>query len=383
MKFTIKTIGCKVNTYESTKIKEELLRYGFEYIEVDDKDSYKDLDYYIINTCSVTSLADKKSRQMIHSARKYNDKMKIIATGCSVTHSNIDGVDKSYDNEHKFALISDLIKDKEKIDTTIISPVRSFIKIEDGCDQYCTYCIIPYLRGHAHGRDKKEIIDEIKDKTSRGTKEVVLTGIHMSSLGENTLLDIIKSVAELNIVRIRLGSLEPRIITESFVKNLINIEKFCWNFCLSLQSGSNKILKAMNRHYTKEDFENAVNIIKKYNKEAFITTDIIVGFPGETEEDYNETVEFCKKIRFYNPNIFPYSRREGTVADKMENQIPNNIKHDRSVKLIKICEDITKEIEKEYDESKREILIEEYIEKDGKRYGTGYTKEYVRGYRAC
>lgn len=460
MKFTIKTIGCKVNTYESNKIKDELLSLGLSFIDVNEKSSYKDLDYYIINTCSVTVLADKKSRQMIHSARTKNSKMKIIATGCSISktlkyNEKIEGVDIEITNENKDKLVDVIIDDINKakgisvvkdienvtninnrnvylekknkeinednyekftdskkklgknkvIDNFIIEEkVRAFIKIEDGCDEYCTYCIIPYLRGHVKSRNDDEIIEDIKKYLKRGVKEIVLTGIHLSSFGldreglryenenaiskaRNNLITLINKIAELNndkeynLKRLRLGSLEPRIIDEVFIKNLSSkpiSDIFCPSFCLSLQSGSNKILKLMNRHYTIEDFENAVNIIKKYFPFAFITTDIIVGFPSETESDYKETVDFVKKIRFYNPNIFPYSRREGTTAYKMENQITNKVKHDRSVNLINICNKINKEIEKEYNKTFHEVLIEERISDSGKVYDIGYTKEYVK-----
>lgn len=479
MKFTIKTIGCKVNTYESNKIKDELISLGLSFIDVDDKDLYKDLDYYIINTCSVTALADKKSRQMIHSARAKNSKMKIIATGCSISKilknkEKIEGVDIEISNEEKDDLVKIIINDinnrnkignfdintndirnsnsnsysnnensKKNMDTSnnrvfakvkkencenyytehlynrLIGSdnnilrnkvgnyeerIRAFIKIEDGCDEYCTYCIIPYLRGHVKSRDDNDIIKDVKEHLKKGVKEIVLTGIHLSSFGldreninyenkdaiskaRDNLLSLINKIValkeeeNLDLKRIRLGSLEPRIIDENFIEKLSSkpiSDVFCPSFCLSLQSGSNIILKSMNRHYTVEDFEKAVEIIRKYFSLAFITTDIIVGFPGETESDYNETVDFVKKIRFYNPNIFPYSRRAGTIANNMENQLTNKIKHDRSVNLIKICKQINKEIEEEYNKIPHEVLVEERICEKGKIYEVGYTKDYVK-----
>lgn len=443
MKFTIKTIGCKVNTYESNKIKDELISLGLSFIDVDDKDLYKDLDYYIINTCSVTALADKKSRQMIHSARAKNSKMKIIATGCSISKilkdkEKIEGVDIEISNENKDDLIKIIINDIKNVDkignisiskndnkigksnscnevcdkNSILQSntdnyeerIRAFIKIEDGCDEYCTYCIIPYLRGHVKSRDDNDIIKDVKEHLKKGVKEIVLTGIHLSSFGldreninyenkdaiskaRDNLLSLINKIValkeeeNLDLKRIRLGSLEPRIIDENFIEKLSTkpiSEVFCPSFCLSLQSGSNRILKLMNRHYMVEDFEKAVEIIRKYFSLAFITTDIIVGFPGETESDYNETVDFVKKIRFYNPNIFPYSRRAGTIANNMENQLTNKIKHDRSVNLIKICKQINKEIEEEYNKIPHEVLVEERICEKGKIYEVGYTKDYVK-----
>ena len=456
MKFTIKTIGCKVNTYESSKIRDELLGVGISYIDVEDKASYKDLDFYIVNTCSVTSIADKKSRQMLHLAKKYNPNVKVIAIGCMVdslsvgadtirptvgaklANPHLDGVDYLLSNKEKnklTELISNIIRESMVADTnhstvrsSSTSPatrIRAFIKIQDGCNQYCTYCIIPFLRGNIKSRDNDDIINEVKEKVKDGVKEIVLTGIHLSSFGldrvglqyENegaievarkSLLDIMMQVAEIDgIERIRLGSLEPRIIDNSFLESLVGIDvihsncmgelcepnvgascasplpkKICANFCLSLQSGCDKTLKRMNRHYTTADFENACSLIRKYMPYATITTDVIVGFPGETEEDFNESLEFVKKMRFYNPNIFPYSRRKGTKAYEMPNQLTNEEKHRRSVLMISECEKISKEIEQEYfrnylDRS-NDVLFEEFTEIEGSTYGIGYTKEYIK-----
>ena len=308
--------------------------------------------------------------------------------------------------------------------------IRAFIKIQDGCNQYCTYCIIPYLRGNIKSRNDEDIIEEIEAKTKSGVKEIVLTGIHLSSFGldrvnktyesegaidiaRESLLNIMNKVALIDgVERIRLGSLEPRIISEEFLKELVNTDtrlmkddikfcssekyvqgknicfsnklesKFCANFCLSLQSGSDKTLKRMKRHYTTYDFENACNLIRKYMPYATITTDIIVGFPGETEEDFENSLSFIKKMRFYNPNIFPYSRRQGTKADKMPDQLTNEVKHSRSIRTINECEKITKEIEKEYLEKysdrAKDVLVEDKLLRNGELVGVGYTKEYVR-----
>lgn len=503
-KFTIKTIGCKVNTYESNVIKEKLLNAGFEFIDVEDKDKYVDLDYYIVNTCSVTHIADKKSRQMLHSVKKYNKNVKVIAIGCLVDSLNIkslkDGVfdytylcdsnepnvgaDYYFSNKDKNKLVDFLISleknlenenvgvneknqlsknQQEKIiikyncdtknthdenftdqNVTKKFRIRSFIKIQDGCDEYCTYCLIPYLRGHIRSRDENEIIEEIKEHIKNGVKEVVLTGIHISSYGldkvkvagdtkisyestgaieisRNMLLSLIVKIANLKVEvdgklleleRIRLGSLEPRIIDEKFIKILAGVQgfneflsnemqysnsyehydmekvanKFCPSFALSLQSGSDKTLKRMNRHYTTADFENACNIIRKYMRISTITTDVIVGFPGETDNDYEESLAFVMKIRFYNPNIFPYSVRIGTVAANYPEQINQQTKHERTIKMIKECEIISKEIEKEIDDLKEkkygknydDVLVEEIIEKDSIKYEVGYTKEYIK-----
>ena len=452
MNFTIKTIGCKVNTYESNRIKDELTKLGFNYIDVEDKSSYKNLDFYIVNTCSVTSIADKKSRQMLHLAKKHNPNVKVIAVGClvdsltvganhhvgddilsahvgaSIASPHLDGVDYLLSNKeknHLSDLILSLAKEKNEnscgnaVGASIASPhelnrIRAFIKIQDGCNQYCTYCIIPYLRGSIVSRSNDDIINEVKEKSKSGVKEIVLTGIHLSSFGldrknlqyENegaielareSLLEIMRQVAEVDgIERIRLGSLEPRIIDDSFLMALVEndivgasiaspesndnklAKKYCANFCLSLQSGCDKTLKRMNRHYTTADFENACDLIRKHLPNATVTTDVIVGFPGETEEDFNESLAFVKRMRFYNPNIFPYSRRKGTKADEMDGQLTNQVKHDRVKIMIRECDIISKEIEAEYNKVEHEILVEEVVEENGIKYGIGYTKEYIK-----
>lgn len=440
MNFTIKTIGCKVNTYESNKIKDELIKLGLVYIDVENKEEYKNLDLYIVNTCSVTGIADKKSRQMLHLAKKYNTDVKVIAIGCMVdslsvgtgtksvgasyTSPKLEGVDYLLSNKEKHKLhelISTIIHSKRRgelceppVGASSTSPntrIRSFIKIQDGCNQYCTYCIIPYLRGEIKSRDNNDIINEVNEKVKDGVKEIVLTGIHLSSFGldrvglqyENegaievarkSLLEVMMKVAEIDgVERIRLGSLEPRIINEEFLKPLVGAsslnlvracsasplaKKFCANFCLSLQSGCDKTLKRMNRHYTTSDFETACDLIRKYLPNATITTDVIVGFPGETEEDFIESLEFVKRMRFYNPNIFPYSRRKGTKADEMDGQLTNQVKHDRAKLMIDECEKISNEIETEYNKFDHEILVEETITENGVKYGIGYTKEYIK-----
>lgn len=445
MKFTIKTIGCKVNTYESNKIKSELIDLGFDYLDVKDKEGYKDLDFYIVNTCSVTSIADKKSRQMLHLAKKYNKNVKVIAIGCLVNSLNLgadnirpiyyaendsdetcakdfatknilDGVDYLIPNDEKDKLKELILSLSNNVGASTASPsphrVRAFIKIQDGCDEYCTYCLIPYLRGHIRSRDENEIVNEISEFIKNGVKEVVLTGIHLSSYGldkenisyeregaisiaRDKLISLMGKIAELKVVvageqkeleRLRLGSLEPRIIDETFLSALVLNSKFCANFCLSLQSGCDKTLKRMNRHYTTADFENACTLIRKYIPYATITTDVIVGFPGETEEDYEESLNFVKKMRFYNPNIFPYSIRKGTKAAEFPGQLSNSVKHDRSVKMIAECEKISNEVENEilslkeklFGKNANDILVEETIEKDGTKYKVGYTKEYIK-----
>ena len=460
MNFTIKTIGCKVNTYESTKIKDELIKLGFNYIDVEDKESYKDLDFYIVNTCSVTSIADKKSRQMLHLAKKYNPNVRVIAIGCMVDSLSVninanegashklDGVDYLIPNCKKDTLSDFLLSlsntvgaNANTVGDDILSShvdansrIRAFIKIQDGCNQYCTYCIIPYLRGNIKSRDNDDIVKEVREKAKSGVKEIVLTGIHLSSFGldrvgksyesegaieiaRNSLLEIMNQIAEIEgIERIRLGSLEPRIIDVNFLLQLAEdtasplnpvgantdivgantdivgantdivganacgalSRKFCANFCLSLQSGCDKTLKRMNRHYTTADYEKACDLIRKYLPNATITTDVIVGFPGEMEEDFEESLEFVKKMRFYNPNIFPYSIRQGTKAAEMDNQLSNAEKHRRAKIMIEECEKISKEIQEEYNKTEHEVLIEEKVVEDGIEYGIGYTMEYIK-----
>lgn len=422
MKFTIKTIGCKVNTYESTKLMDELVRLGFEYVDVDDKESYKKLDFYIVNTCSVTKIADKKSRQMLHMAKKINPNVKVIAMGCMVNslsvgtkdeNNNLDGVDYLIPNEKKDSIpefLLSIYKDMNRVEcnnseikNNVSNRIRTFIKIQDGCNQYCTYCIIPFLRGNIKSRKIDDIIKEVKEKAASGVKEIVLTGIHLSSFGlddfnksyesegaidiaRKNILKVVEEIAKVDeIDRIRLGSLEPRIISESFLQDLIsekNNNKFCANFCLSLQSGCDATLKRMNRHYTTADYENSCNLIRKIIPYATITTDVIVGFPGETKEDFFKSLDFVKRMRFYNPNIFPYSKRQGTKAAVMEGQLTNDEKHNRSVSMINECEKISKEIEKEYfekyPEKAKDVLVEEYIEIDNAKYGIGYTREYIK-----
>lgn len=473
--FIIKTIGCKVNTYESNKIRDELIDLGFEYFD-DEEKCYDSVDYFIINTCSVTNIADRKSRQMIHKAKKLNPNIKVIATGCYVNASLLEfdkntintkndsltsdnnvknknivinecndlyGIDVLVPNNEKqniprilmelenkkktqFSLKDECHKkveenilknriDEESIvkkdikekNIAINKNVRAFIKIQDGCNQYCSYCIIPFLRGNITSLSDDEVIDIIKNKLSDGVKEIVLTGIHLSSYGidranmsyesvgaidnaRKNLMELIKKICSLDkLERLRLGSLEPRIINDEFLSalNEENIKnKFCPNFCLSLQSGSDKILKNMNRHYTTVEYNAVCDLIRKKLPYATITTDVIVGFPGETNDDFIDSLNFVKQMRFYNPNIFPYSRREGTVADKLPNQIENSEKHRRAKVMISECEKITEELRNDYikkynnneSEILKNILVEEKIIEDNVKYAVGYTKEYMK-----
>lgn len=420
-------LGCKVNYYESQAMINQLEERGAVIIPWEEE-----ADIYIINTCSVTNMADRKSRQMIHRARGRNSSALLIAAGCYVQEKsedlkNDDTVDIIIGNNKKKDIIPIIEKYLEDHDSDILrrsegeevydgvidinknsggyeylyagnlsDRSRAFIKVQDGCNQFCTYCIIPYLRGRIRSRKLPHVIDEVKELSSNGYKEIVLTGIHLSSYGldfdnENYekamesdypykyLLSLIKEVSKIDgIKRIRLGSLEPRIISEDFIKALTQIKEFCPHFHLSLQSGCNKTLKDMNRKYTIEDYKESVKIIRKYYKDAAITTDVIVGFPGESDEDFEASYEFIDSIDFYETHVFRYSRRKGTKADKMKNQIKNSVKEERSARLIKLDSKKSEDFMKRFIGKKDSVLIEEEISMDGKRCLSGYNMEYVR-----
>ncbi|MDO4488246.1 MAG: tRNA (N(6)-L-threonylcarbamoyladenosine(37)-C(2))-methylthiotransferase MtaB [Eubacteriales bacterium] len=383
MKFAIHTLGCKVNTYESDLMVQELKARGHEEVAFDEK-----ADVYIINTCTVTNIADRKSRQMLHRARKLNPDATIVAAGCYVD-SVIQGkgieepeVDIWVSNKDK-GNIADIIEGREGEGTQIMlteldGHTRAFLKIEDGCNQFCSYCIIPYVRGRVTKRDPEDTVREVVGLAERGITEVVLTGIHLSSLGDVLMQTIAGINAVPGIKRIRLGSLEPRLITGEFIAELKRYEKVCPHFHLSLQSGSDEILKKMNRHYTSAEFLEGVRIIRETWPLAAITTDIIVGFPGETEENFEESLEFAKTVGFYEAHVFKYSRRKGTVADKMDGQLTEAVKGERSKRLIEACEQLSHEYRLGYLGNDAEFLYEETIEHDGRKYLTGYTREYVR-----
>ena len=415
LKIAYKNLGCKVNAYETNKVREHLSCFEFEEV---DFNSYADI--YVINTCSVTHVADRKSRQMINRSIDNNQNAIVIAMGCSVENAdnslinsndniicinnndkhNIKDILKAYFDKHNIAYT---IKDSDSINTTNITHiknnnkmVRAFIKIEDGCNQFCSYCIIPYLRGRVKSQTKEYIINDIKDKISQGIVEVVLTGINLSSYGldfhglnyeekgaidiaSKELISLINDIADIDgLKRIRLGSIEPRLINDYFLDSLAEIkDKFCDEFHLSLQSGCDKILVLMNRHYnTSEYYDTCVNIRKVF-PDASITTDIIVGFPNETDKDFEETIDFCKKVRFYNPHIFKYSKREGTKAYDMPNQVPEDIKNDRSEKLISITKDISDEIRDSYIGRVVDLLVESIDRVDDSYYLNGFTKQYI------
>ena len=396
-KVAIHSLGCKVNSYEAESMEIMLRDEGYEIVPFSED---VQADIYIINTCSVTNIADRKSRQMLHKAKKMNPEAVVVAAGCYV-QADPDGVKKDecvdiiLGNNMKISIVEALndyfggsdktsylvdINDKyQEYESLKINQTgehtRAYIKIQDGCNQFCSYCIIPYVRGRVRSRKPEDIVNEVKTLAATGVKEVVLTGIHISSYGtdlENiSLIELIEAIHEIEgIKRIRLGSLEPRIITDEFAKRIAGLEKICPHFHLSLQSGCDKTLKAMNRKYnTEEYYEGCVKLREVFDNPA-ITTDVIVGFPGETEEDFLETRKFLEKVHFYEMHIFKYSRRKGTVADKMKEQVADTVKSERSAVLLALEKAQSLEYRKMYIGKRLEVLIEELTEIDGRSYYT-------------
>lgn len=403
-KAALHNLGCKVNSYETEAMKELLQAAGYEIVDFEDK-----ADVYVINTCSVTNVADKKSRQMLHRARTRNPQAVVVAAGCYVQAAGEklkeDGsVDLIVGNNKKTELVSlleEYFAGREHPDGVIdISAVqeyeplhitaqtehtRAFIKVQDGCNQFCSYCIIPYTRGRIRSRRMEDVEEEVRGLAKKGYQEVVLTGIHLSSYGLDfkdgtDLLALIRRIHQVDgIKRIRFGSLEPRIITDEFAKALSELPKVCPHFHLSLQSGCDDVLKRMNRHYTCEEYEERCRILRRYFKQPAITTDVIVGFPGETDEEFRKTKEFLKTIRFYEMHVFKYSRRAGTRADRMPDQVPEPVKAERSAGLLSLEAEMSREYRSSFLGKNEEILLEEPVEIDGQRYMIGHTKEYVKG----
>ena len=399
-------LGCKVNSYETEAMQQLLEEAGYEIVPFHEK-----ADVYIINTCSVTNIADRKSRQMLHRAKKQNPDAVVVAAGCYVQAAAEElkadlAVDVIIGNNKKqdlLPILEEYFKDKSdsshviEISETheyerlsihkIADHTRAFLKIQDGCNQFCSYCIIPYTRGRVRSRRPDEVVAEVRELAAAGYQEVVLTGIHLSSYGvdfkeeekKENLLSLIKQVHEVEgIRRIRLGSLEPRIITEEFAQALASMPKFCPHFHLSLQSGCDKTLKRMNRHYTTEEYAAGCEILRRYFDNPAITTDVIVGFPGETEEEFEETKAFLERIGFYEMHIFKYSRRAGTRADRMPDQIPEQVKSVRSEILLKLEKQMSKAYRESFSGKKKTVLLEEKTEIGGRAYMIGDTMEYVK-----
>lgn len=396
-KVALHNLGCKVNAYETEAMQEMLENHGYEIVPFKEG-----ADIYIINTCTVTNMADRKSRQMLHRAKKMNPKAMVVATGCYVQAQEKNGeVDECVDiiigNNMKKDLIEILEKHipKSMIDinhtneyeemhlSKTAEHTRAYIKVQDGCNQFCTYCIIPFARGRVRSRAKEDVIREVTDLANNGYQEVVLTGIHLSSYGvdleQENLLSLILAVHEVEgIERIRLGSLEPRIITEEFVKTISGLPKMCPHFHLSLQSGCDETLRRMNRRYTSEEYYEKCQLLRKYFDNPALTTDVIVGFPGETEEEFEKSKAFVDKVGFYETHIFKYSKRQGTKAAVMEGQVSEQIKTVRSNIMLEMDEYKREKYESCLVGKTVEVLFEEKINKNGVCFWVGHTKEYVK-----
>lgn len=402
-KAALHNLGCKVNAYETEAMQHLLEEAGYEIVSFTQK-----ADVYVINTCSVTNMADRKSRQMLHKAKKNNPDSIVVAAGCYVQTSEkevlndlsvdiVIGNDRKHDlvrllEEYSLDSVNDTVDDindgKHDFEELFIDQTkehtRAFIKVQDGCNQFCSYCIIPYARGRVRSRRFENVIAEVERLAANGFKEVVLTGIHLSSYGvdfeEATgLLELIQAVnAVKGIERIRLGSLEPKIVTEHFASELSKLDKICPHFHLSLQSGCDATLKRMNRKYTTKEYERGCELLRKYFVHPAITTDVIVGFPGETEEEFEQTKAYLEHIHFYEMHIFKYSKRKGTRAAVMPDQIDEQVKAARSEKLIALGHDMSKEFRKFYIGKNEEVLFEEKAVIGDKEYFVGYTKEYVK-----
>lgn len=402
-KAALHNLGCKVNAYETEAMQELLEQAGYQIVPFEEQ-----ADVYIINTCTVTNVADRKSRQMIHRARKRNPGAVIVAAGCYVQTKDTAGLDADIDivignNKKKeiARVLEDYFQEKgagakkiERVDIGHTSEyedltvshtaghTRVFLKVQDGCNQFCSYCIIPYARGRVRSRSREEVVAEVRRLAERGYKEVVLTGIHLSSYGTDIgddLLSLILSVHQVEgICRIRLGSLEPGIITEEFARTLSECPKFCPHFHLSLQSGCDATLKRMNRRYDTAQYEEKCQILRKYFQDPALTTDVIVGFPGETEKEFEASRAFVDRINFYETHIFKYSRREGTRAAVMDGQVPDSVKTQRSALLLELGQKKQREYEEKLLGTTREVLMEESVVIGGETWQVGHTKEYVK-----
>lgn len=400
-KVAFHTLGCKVNQYETQAMSEIFRNAG--YLEVADSEF---ADVYVINTCTVTNIGDKKSRQFIRRAKRRNPNAIIAVVGCYAQTApqevlEIEGVNvvigtndrskivalvEDCDVDEKINMVDDIMKIKEFEEMSIKDikeKTRAFLKIQEGCNQYCSYCIIPYARGPIRSRNKDEIIKEIINLVDTGFKEVVLTGIHVASYGKdlnekNALINLLKEINDIEgLERIRLSSLEPTLFTDSFLEELMKVSKLCQHFHLSLQSGCDKILKKMNRKYTTEEYRNIVKKIREVYPNVALTTDIIVGFPGETEEDFEETYRFVKEISFSDIHVFKYSPRKGTPAAAFKEQVDGKTKHIRSEKLISLGKILRKEYNQKFIGSEKTVLFET-ISKDNAGYVEGYTDNYLK-----
>lgn len=405
----IHSLGCKVNSYEAESMEQLLKQAGYTIVPFDENIT---ADIYIINTCSVTNIADRKSRQMLHKSKKINPDAIVVAAGCYVNADTkkaaednavdivlgnnckiniVEALENYYKDKNNSEMVVDF-KEKQEYEELKLDEVsthtRAYIKIQDGCNQFCSYCIIPYTRGRIRSRDIDEIEEEVTKLVSKGFKEVVLTGIHLTSYGVDnnkcSLLEVIMRLDKIEgLQRIRLGSLEPRVITEEFAKTLSSSKKICPHFHLSLQSGCDTVLKRMNRKYTTQEYYDKCCILRKYFNNPAITTDVIVGFPQETEEEFEATKVFLEKVHFYEMHIFKYSRRKGTVADRMEGQVDEKVKTQRSAILLELENKMSKEYRQQHIGKTEEVLIEEIVSENGKDYFMGFTPDYIRVKITC
>ena len=404
-KAALHNLGCKVNAYEVEAMQQLLEKAGYEIVPFE-----PGADVYLINTCTVTNIADRKSRQMLHKAKKMNPDAIVVATGCYVQtdegkldkdeavdlilgnnqKKQIVEVLEEYERQHKkqkHVIKINQTKEYEELEISHTAEhVRAYIKVQDGCNQFCTYCIIPYARGRVRSRKISQVIEEVQTLAARGYKEVVLTGIHLSSYGldfpeeeRETLLSLIKAVHEVQgIQRIRLGSLEPRIITEEFARTISALPKMCPHFHLSLQSGCDATLERMNRRYTSTEYAEKCTLLRKYFDNPALTTDVIVGFPMETEEEFRMSRDFVDSIHFYETHIFKYSRRHGTKAAVMDGQLTESQKAIRSDEMLALNEKHSREYEEAMLGRELEILLEEEIEMNGEQWYLGHSKEYIK-----
>ena len=405
-KAALHNLGCKVNAYETEAMEELLKKDGFTIVGFDEM-----ADVYVINTCSVTNIADRKSRQMIHKCKKLNPDACVVAAGCYVQNFGKDiadelGADIILGNNKKNELVAkvhEFFEKRDSLEGPILECVdindgnvsyenmviekdsehtRAFVKVQDGCNQFCSYCIIPFARGRIRSRDIDDVISEVTGLAKNGYKEVVITGIHLSSYGSGTdytLADLLEAVEKIDgVERIRLGSLEPQIVTEDFATRVSALKKLCPHFHLSLQSGCDTVLKRMTRKYPSEEYTKGVNILRKYFDDPAITTDIIVGFPGETEEEFAITEDYVKEIAFYELHVFAYSKRKGTKAATMPGQITNAVKKQRSASLIALGNETTLQYRKSHIGKTLDVLFEEEATIDGESYYIGFSKEYIK-----
>ena len=395
-------LGCKVNAYETESMQQMLEAAGYEIVPF-----APGADIYIINTCSVTNIADRKSRQMLHKAKKMNQEAIVVAAGCYVEsekHSGgkvDDAIDivignnckkdlieilEAYEEGKRSEVVIDINHTKEYEELNLnktAEHTRAYVKVQDGCNQFCSYCIIPYTRGRVRSRKSQDVYEEVVRLAKAGYHEVVLTGIHLGSYGvdleEETLLSLIEKIHDIDgIERIRLGSLEPRVMTEEFVERIAGLSKVCPHFHLSLQSGCDETLKRMNRKYSAEEYYEVCKRLRRHYDNPALTTDVIVGFAGETEEEFSQCKAFLEKIEFFETHIFKFSIRKGTRAAKMENQVPDQIKTKRSNELLALNEKNSVKYLQEHFGKELEVLMEEEMLIDGEKYFVGHTKEYIR-----